>query len=156
MVLPRRAPGLVLLAATALLAGCNRPALKPREFRAQVNAICADALQRQRALQIPARGPDALPGLRRLRAIGRQETNRIAALNPPLGYDTRHDRIVDAAVREDEATGRLIRALERDPQARGELPQRRVLRRQAARSARIMRRQRLFTCARRRATPPLA
>src|SRR6266516_284025 len=97
-------PALAILAAVAL-AGCTRPALSRQDYRARV---------------------------RRLRAINRRLTNRIARVNPPIGTDRSHDSAINIGLRTDRALGRLTAALKTSPDPAAELARRRPALVQAA------------------------
>jgi hypothetical protein len=122
---PRRwLPALAVLAAVAL-AGCTRPALSRQEYRARVTGYCATAQAEQRALPATTDRTALLARLRRLRAINRRLTNRIARLNPPIGTDRSHDSAINIGLRADRALGRLTVALKTSPDPAAELARRR-------------------------------
>lgn len=117
MSVPRRDRALALgLVVASVFAGCTRPALKRPVYRMRANAICAKALARQRALPPAASDAAVLPTLRRLRAVNRRLTNRIAQLDPPLGTDHSHDAAIHAGVLQDRFLGRLAASLHGVPQ----------------------------------------
>src|SRR5436305_1661715 len=84
--LPRAALALLTLA------GCTRPALSRQEYRARVTGYCTAAQTAAGALPAATDRAALLTRLRRLRAINRRLTNRIAQLNPPIGTDQSHDK----------------------------------------------------------------
>src|SRR3981189_2055978 len=96
-------PALVVLAAVAI-ADATRPAL--------TRPAAADR-------------PTPLPRLRRLRAINRRLTDRIARVNPPIGTDRSHDSAINIGLRTDRELGRLTLALKRSPDPAAELARRR-------------------------------
>src|SRR6266480_4372031 len=103
-------PALAILAAVAL-AGCTRPALSRQDYRARVTGYCATAQAEQRALPAATDRAALLIRLRRLRAINRRLTNRIAQLNPPIGTDQSHDKAINIGLRTDRVLGRVTAAL---------------------------------------------
>jgi hypothetical protein len=95
-----------------LLGACTRPALSRSEYRSRVGALCGEAKRALGALALPRAAPTGLVvSLRRLRAINRRLTNRIAVLDPPLGTDRSHDAAIAIGQRTDRALGRLTAAL---------------------------------------------
>ena len=66
-----------------------------------------------------------LTRLRRLRAINRRLTDRIARVNPPIGTDRSHDSAINIGLRTDRELGRLTLALKRSPDPAAELARRR-------------------------------
>jgi hypothetical protein len=122
----RTAPAAALvLALVALLAGCTRPALSRQEYRARVTAYCARAHAEQAALPAPTDRAALLTRLRRLRAINRALTNRIARLNPPIGTDRSHDKAINIGLRTDRTLGRLTATVRTSPDPAAELARRR-------------------------------
>src|SRR6266550_2076961 len=117
-------PALAILAAVAL-AGCTRPALSRQDYRARVTGYCAAAQAEQRALSAVTDRATLLARLRRLRAINRRLTNRIARVNPPIGTDRSHDSAINIGLRTDRALGRLTVALKTSPDPAAELARRR-------------------------------
>jgi hypothetical protein len=117
-------PALVVLGAVTL-AGCTRPALSRQDYRARVTGYCATAQAEQRALPAATDRAALLVRLRRLRAINRRLTNRIAQVNPPIGTDGSHDRAINIGLRTDRALGRLTVALKHSPNPAAELAHRR-------------------------------
>ena len=117
-------PALAVLVAVAL-AGCTRPALSRQDYRARVTGYCAAAQAEQRALPAVADRAALLARLRRLRAINRRLTNRIARVNPPIGTDRSHDSAINIGLRTDRALGRLTAALKTGPDPAAELAGRR-------------------------------
>jgi hypothetical protein len=113
------------LAAVVLLVGCTRPALSRQDYRARVTAYCARARAEQAALPAAAGRTALLTRLRRLRAINRALTNRIARLNPPIGTDRSHDRAINIGLRTDRTLGQLTVALKHSPDPAAELARRR-------------------------------
>ncbi len=120
----RCVPALVLLAAIAV-AGCTRPALSRQEYRARVTGYCATAQAEQQTLPAATDRAALLTRLRRLRAINRTLTNRIARVNPPIGTDRSHDSAINIGLRTDRALGRLTAALKTSPDPAAELARRR-------------------------------
>ncbi len=100
-------PALAVLAAVAL-AGCTRP-----------------AQAEQRRLPAAADRATLLARLRRLRAINRRLTNRIARVNPPIGTDRSHDSAINIGLRTDRTLGRLTAAVKTSPDPAAELARRR-------------------------------
>ena len=117
-------PALAVLAAV-VLAGCTRPALSRQDYRARVTGYCAAAQAEQRALPAVTDRATLLARLRRLRAINRRLTNRIARVNPPIGTDRSHDSAINIGLRTDRALGRLTAALKTSPDPAAELARRR-------------------------------
>ncbi|MDX6668628.1 MAG: hypothetical protein QOK04_2008, partial [Solirubrobacteraceae bacterium] len=98
----------------------------------------------------PRSDAEIVATVRRVRAINRRTTERIAALDAPPGAraELRQDSVVDIGLRTDFAAGELLEALSRSPQPRRELErQRPALRRAAANEARVWARARLRRCA---------
>jgi len=120
----RCVPALVLLTAV-VLAGCTRPALSRQEYRTRVTGYCATAQSEQRTLPAATDRAALLTRLRRLRAINRSLTNRIARVNPPIGTDRSHDSAINIGLRTDRALGRLTVALKTSPNPAAELARRR-------------------------------
>ena len=120
----RSVPALVLLTAV-VLAGCTRPALSRQEYRTRVTGYCATAQSEQRTLPAATDRAALLTRLRRLRAINRSLTNRIARVNPPIGTDRSHDSAINIGLRTDRALGRLTVALKTSPNPAAELARRR-------------------------------
>ena len=136
--------------AALLLAGCSRPDTPRLEYRRQANAICAAAAQQVRALPQPRSDAELLAVLRRLRAINRRMTERIAVLDAPPGDRAEHrqDAVVDIGLRTDKAAQKLIETLPRSGQPQRELDRRRpALRRAAKRDDHAWARARLHPCA---------
>jgi len=121
----RPVPALVLLVVAGLVAaGCTRPALSRQEYRARVTGYCAQAQAEQRALPPATDRAALLVRLRRLRAVNRRLTNRIARLNPPIGTDRSHDSAINVGLRTDRLLGRLTAALKTSPDPAAELARR--------------------------------
>jgi len=120
----RSVPALVLLTAV-VLAGCTRPALSRQEYRTRVTGYCATAQSELRTLPAATDRAALLTRLRRLRAINRSLTNRIARVNPPIGTDRSHDSAINIGLRTDRALGRLTVALKTSPNPAAELARRR-------------------------------
>src|SRR6478672_674838 len=120
----RCVPALVLLTAV-VVAGCTRPALSRQEYRTRVTGYCASAQSEQRTLPAATDRAALLTRLRRLRAINRSLTNRIARVNPPIGTDRSHDSAINIGLRTDRALGRLTVALKTSPNPAAELTRRR-------------------------------
>src|SRR5436309_5209491 len=106
----RCVPALAVLV-LLFVAGCTRPALSRQEYRARVTRYCAAAQAAQRALPAATDRAALLTRLRRLRAINRRLTNRIAQLNPPIGTDRSHDRAINIGLRTDRTLGLVTLAL---------------------------------------------
>jgi hypothetical protein len=117
-------PALAVLAAVAL-AGCTRSALSRQDYRARVTGYCATAQAEQRGLPAATDRATLLAGLRRLRAINRRLTNRIARVNPPIGTDRSHDSAINIGLRTDRALGRLTAEVKTSPDPAAELARRR-------------------------------
>jgi hypothetical protein len=136
--------------AALLLVGCSRPETPRLDYRRQTNAICAATVQQVRALPQPRSDAELLAVLRRLRAINRRMTERIAVLDAPPGDrpERRQDAVVDIGLRTDKAAQKLIEALSRSGQPQRELDRRRpTLRRAAERADHAWARTRLHACA---------
>src|SRR5436190_24106891 len=117
-------PALAVLGAITV-AGCTRPALSRQDYRGRVTAYCATAQAEQRALPAATDRATLLARLRRLRAINRRLTNRIARVNPPIGSDRSHDSAINIGLRTDRALGRLTADLKTSPNPAAELARRR-------------------------------
>jgi hypothetical protein len=117
-------PALVVLA-TLALAGCTRPALSRQDYRTRVTDYCARAQAEQRTLPAANDRATLLVRLRRLRAVNRLLTNRIARVNPPIGTDRSHDSAINIGLRTDRALGQLTVALKHSPNPAAELARRR-------------------------------
>lgn len=128
-----RAPGLCLLAAI-VLAGCSRPETPRPEYRRLTRAICLDAVRQVRALPRPRSDAELLTVLRRLQAINRRMTERIALVDPPDGQrpELRQDAAVDIGIRTNATVRELIESLQASAQPRRELVRRRTTLRRAA------------------------
>jgi hypothetical protein len=124
---PRRLLGALvpLLLAALAVAGCTRPALSRQDYRARVTHYCVQAQAAQRALPSATDRGTLLTRLRRLRAINRRLTNRIAQLNPPIGTDRSHDSAINVGLRTDRVLGQVTRALRTSPDPAAELARRR-------------------------------
>jgi hypothetical protein len=136
--------------AALLLAGCSRPELPRREYAKRTQAICADAVRQVQALPAPRSDAEIIATVRRLRAINRRATERIAALDAPPGNrpERRQDAVVDIGLRTDFAAGELLEALTKSPHPRRELDRRRpALRRAATSDGHAWARGRLRGCA---------
>ncbi len=105
-----RAAALCLLAGT-LLSACTRPALSRSEYRGRVTALCAATQRSLAALPRPGSATQLVPTLRRVRAINRRFTTRLAVLDPPLGTDRSHDAAIAIGQRTDRSIGRLTARL---------------------------------------------
>jgi hypothetical protein len=114
-----------VLAGAVVLAGCTRPALSRQDYRARVTGYCERAQAAQRALPAASSRDALLTRLRRLRAVNRRLTNRIARLNPPIGTDRSHDSAINIGLRTDRLLGRLTTALKTSPDPAAELARRR-------------------------------
>jgi hypothetical protein len=115
----------VALLAAGVVAGCTRPALSEEDYQRRATEICAETERRERALGQPRTDAEVVPLLRRVRAVHRRETERIAQLNPPLDWEERHDEAVKIGINEDRTAERLIREIERSPSPHAELLRRR-------------------------------
>jgi hypothetical protein len=136
--------------AALLLAGCSRPELTRNEYAKRTHAICADAVRQVQALPPLRSDAEIVATVRRVRAINRRMTGRIAALDPPPGDrpERRQDAIVDIGLRTDIAARHLIEALTKSPNPRRELDRRRpALRRAAISEAHAWAKGRLRECA---------
>jgi hypothetical protein len=145
----RRTAPLVALAAL-VLAGCSRPVMPDAEYAKRTRAICGDAVRQVQALPTPRSDAEIGATVRRVRAINRHVTERIATLDTPRGARAEHrqDGAVDIGLRTDAAARRLLHALAKSPQPRRELERRRpALRRLAASETRAWSRARLRACA---------
>jgi hypothetical protein len=120
-LMPRTTTIVVAALAAAAAAGCTRPALSDEDYQRRTAEICAETERSERALGEPRTDADVVPLLRRVRALHRRETERIARLNPPLDWEERHNEAVEVGVDEDRAAQRLIVRLERSPRPRAEL-----------------------------------
>jgi hypothetical protein len=126
VVLLRRTVPVLAVLASVLVAGCTRPALSRQEYRTRVTAYCARAQAEQAALPAATSRAALLTRLRRLRAINRALTNRIARLNPPIGTDRSHDKAINIGLRTDRALGRLTATLKTSPDPAAELARQRA------------------------------
>ena|SRR2546421_1885342 len=120
----RCVPALAVLALLTV-AGCTRPALSRQKYRARVTGYCTAAQAAQGALPAATDRAALLTRLRRLRAINRRLTNRIAQLNPPIGTDQSHDKAINIGLRTDRVLGRITAALKTSPDPAAELARRR-------------------------------
>lgn len=89
----RSLAGLVAVGATVLIAGCGggSDSLSAEEFRAQADAICADANREIEAIAEPTSAEQFLTYIQAALPIQRAQLDRLAALEPPddlqAGFD---------------------------------------------------------------------
>ena len=145
----RHFPALCLLAAI-VLAGCSRPETPRPEYRRLTRAICLDGVRQVRALPRPRSDAELITVLRRLQAINRRMTERIALLDAPEGQrpELRQDAAVDIGIRTNATLRELIESLRASRQPRLELERRAAaLRRAAVTDAHAWAKARMHACA---------
>jgi hypothetical protein len=133
-----------------VLTGCSRPVNPLPKYRRETARICADAVHQLRALPTTQTNADLIAVVRRVRAINRRMTERIAALDAPRGTrgEQRQNTAVDIGVRMDIEARELLKVLVRSPQPRRELERRRrALRRAAGSDLQAWAKARLRACA---------